>query len=186
MTYTPNVPQATQTIAFTQPLIQGNFSYIDVAMKVDHAWNGNEIASQADGTHQKISLPNQPTDIVGALPTGISAIMYAIGGNLFAWNGAKRPVSGISGTGSLLVTVTPATIFTVPNDCIGFVAATRPVTSQCEVYGFFSVAGVLAIQPIQNTTNNPRIVQSGLDIQIFKIAAGTDYNSTYKFIYWPV
>ena len=79
MTYTPNVPQATQTIAFTQPIIEANFQYIDTAMKIDHAWNGNEINSQADGSHQKISLPNQPTDIA-SLSTGIASVIYAIEG----------------------------------------------------------------------------------------------------------
>jgi hypothetical protein len=186
MTYTPNVPQATQTIAFTQPLIQGNFSYIDVAMKVDHAWNGNEINSQADGSHQKISLPNQPVDITGALPTGISAIMYAIGGNIFSWNGAKGPVSAVSGSGTFAMTGVFQTIVSVPNNCIGFLVISGPSPGFTAIGSmFFSLGGVLHAPPLQNFS--PIIIMSyaaaSLNLQVH---ANIVYNADYKFIYWPI
>lgn len=191
MSYTNNVPQANQTIAFTQPLIQANFTYIDTAMKVDHAWNGNEINSQADGTHQKISLPNQPTDITGALPTGISSIIYAIGGNIFAWNGGKRPISGVAVSGTVNLTLAGNSIATLPNECHGFVTvwAGNNLVNLAASYAFFMVGGVgyfqQSVQPVGSQTTIV-ISITGNTLNIAR-ASGTDIlNAPYKIIYWPV
>ncbi len=185
MTYTPNVPQETQTIAFTQPIIQKNFMYIDTAMKIDHAWNGNEINSQADGSHQKISLPNQPTDITGALPTGISAIIYAIGGNIFSWNGAKRPISGITVTGSNTFNASPVALTTLPNDCIGYLMFFESTVFTQQVgpaFHFMTNAGVGTV------TNQPSL--SSFQIQCTTTSLTATYSgsitTSYKIIYWPI
>ena len=190
MTYTNNTPQATQTIAFTQPLIENNFLYIDTAMKVDHAWNGNEINSQADGSHQKISLPNQPTDIVGALPTGISSIMYAIGGNIFSWNGAKRPVSGVSTSGT--VTLQPSgAIGSVANDCIGFVMVktNNLITNFSLTLGFFAIGGTVYFQQAVQAVGSQTVVSLSATGTALTLTAASNYatpNTPYKLIYWPI
>lgn len=185
MTYTPNVPQATQTIAFTQPLIQANFTYIDTAMKVDHAWNGNEINSQADGTHQKISLPNQPVDITGALPTGISSIIYAIGGNIFAWNGAKRPVSGITVTGSATFTAAPTTIATLPANCIGYLMFFESTVAGQQVGPAFTF---MTNASVGTVTNSPSLSSFQIRCATTTLAAtySGSINTSYKIIYWPI
>jgi hypothetical protein len=184
-TYTPNVPQETQTIAFTQPLIENNFIYINTAMKIDHAWNGNEIASQADGSHQKISFPNQPANITGALPTGISAIMYAIGGNIFSWNGAKRPVSGITVTGSNTFNTSPVSIATLPNDCIGYVMFVESTVAGQQIgpsFSFMTNAGVGTV------TNRPATSTFSIRCAATNLQATHDtaITTTYKIIYWPI
>lgn len=79
MTYTPNVPQANQTISGTQQPILNNFGYINTTLQVEHVFNGN-ASGQADGTHNKVSMPsrNRPT-----LPAGCQGTYYVKGGQ--AW-----------------------------------------------------------------------------------------------------
>lgn len=155
-------------------------------MKVDHAWNGNEINSQADGTHQKISLPNQPTDITGALPTGISSIIYAIGGNIFAWNGAKRPVSGITVTGSNTFNASPVVLTVLPNDCIGYVMFVESNIAGQLVgpsFSFMTNAGVGTV------TNKPALSSFSIQCATTSLTASFGPGSlttSYKIIYWPI
>ena len=190
-TYTPNTPQATQTIAFTQPLIEDNFTYIDTAMKVNHTWNGNQITTEAVGSHQRLDMPNLGGDIA-SLPTGINAVMYAIGGNIFSYNGAKRPVSAISGTGSLTVTTTGQSVATIPNDCVGFIVvqAQNLIFPIACAYSFMTIAGTgYAQQSVvavgSQTTIAISAASNNLTIQR-GVSSGTDYVAKYKYIYWPI
>lgn len=194
MSYNPNIPQPTERIADSQPQILGNFSYIQTAMQEDHAWNGNEINGQADGTHQQVSLPNQPADITGALPTGIAAIEYAIGGNLYTWNGAKNPVSGVSASGTFAIGTTFATIVTAPNNCIGFVlfqfanTSGSPLAGVCVHVPFFNIAGTLYVQPIPipppTGVKQVSALANGSNVQLAVISGS--YTGAYKSIYWPI
>lgn len=65
-TYTPNVPQATQTIAFTQPLIQANFQYLQPTIGIDHNFSLNS-ATATNGYHKDIHIIPQadPVAIAG-------------------------------------------------------------------------------------------------------------------------
>lgn len=87
MSYTSNVPQATQTIAATQPLIQDNFGYIQTTQRVEHQWNGGPNGGQADGTHLKCSMPD--LSIPPVLPAGTTGMYYVEAGEArFFGNGA--------------------------------------------------------------------------------------------------
>lgn len=189
MTYTPNVPQATQTIAFTQPLIQANFTYIDTAMKVNHTWNGNAISTEANGSHQRLDFPNQASDI-SALPSGIAAVVYSIGGNLFSWNGAKRPISGVSSTGT--VTLQPSgAIGSVANDCIGFVMVqtNNPIATFSITLGFFAIGGTVYTQQSVQAVGSQTIVSLSAVGTALTLSAASNYtltNTPYKIIYWPI
>ncbi len=195
MAYTANVPQANQQISATQAPILGNFTYINTAMQEDHAWNGNEINSQADGTHQQISLPNQPADITGALPTGIKAIEYCIGGNLYAWDGTnKQIVSGrvVSGTQAFPLNMAAnLTGAVLPNDCIGFVSVRSSNTANIS-YGavFFRTAGTFysptAYTQVGSTSQVLTFGLSGNQLQatcIANIGLGT---VPFKVVWWPL
>jgi hypothetical protein len=184
MTYTPNVPQATQTIAFTQKLIQDNFTYVDTALKVNHTWNGNGISTEAAGSHQRLDMPNQLANIV-ALPTGINAVIYAIGGNIYSYNGAKRPISGITVTGSLAFTASPQTIATLPADCIGYVMffENTIITQQVgPVFHFMTNASV-------GTVTNP-VGSTGFAVQCtttnLTASHAPNLTTSFKIIYWPI
>ena len=72
MTYTPNIPQATQTIAFTQPLLQANNNFLQAAIGQEHNFN----ASDATQTfHSQASMPNM-LFTPGSLPSGTNGIYF--------------------------------------------------------------------------------------------------------------
>lgn len=55
MTYTTNMPLVSQNINTTQPLVEGNFNYLNTYLGIDHTpLNGSPI-----GTHQAIHLELQ-------------------------------------------------------------------------------------------------------------------------------
>jgi len=188
MTYNNAVPQGNQQIAATQAPILGNFSYIDTAMKIDHAWNGNEIASQAAGSHQQIQMPNQAVDWAVS-NAGIAATLYCKGGNLFSYNGVKNAVSAVSVTGSQLITTVVTTLFTVPADCIGFIHLQMPaIFPTVTSYAFSSIAGVLYLSFQTQINGSQQVVNltaSGLNVQVAR-SAGSNYIANFKYIYWPI
>ena len=71
MSYTPNVPQANQTIASTTTPIRNNFTFINTDLQVEHTFNGNTAA--AEGTHRKCSMPGIATP---SLPAGCDGSYY--------------------------------------------------------------------------------------------------------------
>ncbi len=195
MTYTNNVPQGNQTIAQTTTPIRNNFLYLDTALKVDHAFNGNEIGGQAPGTHQKISFPNQAVDIA-ALPAGIDAIQYCINDHLYSYNGNKRPVSGVSGTGSIALTNAPQSILSLTENCIGiFVIQGATVggstgTPTAQAFSFFRIGANQTYSSINaavgaGVTNYLTLTAIG-DSLFATIANGAPYVANYKYIYWPI
>lgn len=78
--YTPNVPQANQTISSTQPQINNNFLQIPVWTNVDHV--GISGAGGDEGKHNKVSFVNQvattPTFTPSIVPSGLGTLgLYA-------------------------------------------------------------------------------------------------------------
>lgn len=194
MAYTANVPQANQQISSTQAPILGNFTYINTAMQIDHAWNGNEINLQADGSHQKVSLPNQAVDITGALPTGIANIEYCIGGNLYAWDGTnKQIVSGRVASGSVAFPTinTPVNLTgaVLPNDCIGFVSVRSSNTLNIS-YGnvFFRIAGQFYIPTAYTQVGSSSAVMSfGISGNQLQASSTVALGSMpFKAVWWPL
>ena len=185
MTYTPNTPQASQTIAFTQPLIEANFTYVDTAMKVNHSWQGSFIGTEAAGSHKRLDMPNQGADIV-ALPTGISAVVYAIGGNIFSYNGAKRPVSGITVTGSNTFNATPVALTTLPADCIGYLMFFESTVFTQQVGPAFTF---MTNASVGTVTNPPSLSKFAIQCTATSLTANYGPGSittSYKIIYWPI
>lgn len=84
MTYTPNVPQANQTIAQTTSPIRDNFTYLDDALQEEHSFNGSAPGVLV-GTHLRTSMPNQADP--GSLPAGTNGTYYVNGGNPKFYNG---------------------------------------------------------------------------------------------------
>ena len=201
MTYTKNVPQGNQQIASTQVPILNNFSYIDTAMKINHTWNGNAIGSEAPGSHQKIAFPNQGSDIA-SLPTGIADVLYSIAGNLYTYNGTKNPVSGYSGSGTVMITTTatafitlPVTSGSSPIDTIGFVLVqgnpAAPVQQSVPIMAFFSKAGVLYPMQTVSIVSSGQIIlnlsASNNQLYINRTSGSfIDYTAIFKYIYWPI
>jgi len=188
--YTPNVPQGNQQIASTQVPILNNFQYINTAMQVDHIWTDNLANTPTDGSHNKMSMPNQGSDII-SMGTGIAAVIYTIGNNIFSWNGAKRPVSGISATAIAALTPSFTTIFAVPNDCIGFVMIQGRIpalTNQSLTFSFNMVGGVPFWQQPYPVTGSQVTLSVAIVGNNFQVATtdSSSYSASYKYIYWPI
>jgi hypothetical protein len=187
--YTPNVPQPNQQIAQTQVPILNNFQYINTAMQVDHIWTDNLANTPSDGSHNKLSMPNQGADIA-VLPTGINAVMYAKGGNVFSYNGAKRPISGISGAAVVAISPAFTTLFTVPADCIGFVMIqgnTPPATNLSITFNFNIFSGTPFWQQTYPVTGSQVVLSPAIVGSDFQVATnGASYNAFIKYIYWPI
>lgn len=184
MTYTANTPQATQIIAATQPLIQGNFSYLDTALKVNHTFNGNGIGAEAAGSHQKLDFPNQGSDIA-ALPAGIAAVQYCIGGNLYTWNGAKRPLSGIATVASISISSGgTTTLVTLPADSMGFFIGGITVPALVAYASFSTISGVGVVSA--STSNSLTFSFSGLNLRITNNLLVGIGPVNFKYIYWPI
>ncbi len=190
--YTPNTPQASQTIAQTQSPIQQNFQYIEEAIERDHAWQGNIIGTEDPGRHQIVSMPNQTIDVTGALPTGCAQVMYTIGARMFSWDGTlKQPVSGVTGTGSILLNNVAQTLFTVPAESIGFFAVNSGSPSQGAFYAFVSNVSVFTLVPV--LINRISITAPGMSGVSFTVSgqniqgtASPNFQCQFKYIYWPV
>lgn len=75
MTYLNNIPQGNQTIASSQPQIQGNFGFIQTSLQTDHHFND---AFATEGVHKQTTLANIADP--GALPAGCNGIYYMAGG----------------------------------------------------------------------------------------------------------
>lgn len=88
--YTNNTPQASQTIAFTQPLIEGNFEYLENTIDEDHNFSGND-ANATDGYHKVIH------HILNADPAPIATIQQT-----YSFNDAgTTQLRSMNGTGGI-------------------------------------------------------------------------------------
>lgn len=189
MAYLANIPQPSDQIASSQPEILGNFGYIQTTERIDHAWAGSGIAGSIDGTHQKLSMPNQALDITSLGATGCALIQYAIGGNLFTWNGVKNPLSGFSSTADPTLTGTYASIITVPADCIGVIMFVPTLSGTVQFFPFYSKGGTLfltanALSPPAGTVLVQ--VSAALTLQAKFAPLTPDGVCNWKTIYWPI
>lgn len=94
-TFLNDVPQATQTLGVTQPLIRSNFSTIDVAFQQDHV--AYTLTGQ-QGKHNQVTMPVQagaPTFLGGEI--GLFNLNYSVStlNELFVTNaaGLKIPMT---------------------------------------------------------------------------------------------
>jgi hypothetical protein len=120
MVYTNNVPQGNQTVAFTQPLIQANFGFLQDAIGLEHVFDPTDPLNTA---HQHASMPNQPDPVT--LPPGTNGQYYINGGVPKFYNGSNYyyiPI-GLAFTQIYKATVplsaTSTVIFTFPNQTAG-------------------------------------------------------------------
>lgn len=82
--YDDNVPQATQTIAQTQPIINENFVFIKGAIGQEHNFDD---ADDTNTYHLQASMPNMADPV--ALPAGTNGMYYVSGGLPKYYNGTQ-------------------------------------------------------------------------------------------------
>ena len=121
MVYTSNVPQASQAIATTQPIIQANFGFLAASIGQEH--NFNASGTGTDTYHKFCSMPNRSGGDPVALPAGTNGQFYVVnstakfynttqvGGNLlgavnmqinFSGGGTAGNLAGGGGSGNLI------------------------------------------------------------------------------------
>lgn len=122
--YTNNTPQATQTIASTQPLIFNNFSYLQKEVGQEHNFDATDATLM---WHKQASMPNQADP--GAFPVAPGSVngMYYVGsGKPKYYDGTdvsfitKSKVEMITVSGTVALNASsPTTVFTIPGGSIG-------------------------------------------------------------------
>lgn len=174
MAYTNNTPQATQTIAFTQPLIQDNFGFIKTGIEQEH--NFNAPGTGSDMYHLKASMPNQADP--GALPAGTNGQYYVSGGIAKFYNGTafqiqltNVPLKVLTGTVALNTTF--ANVNTIPANAVGnywiflkgsalaACAAGQLITTTTDMY--ISGTSVLGQDPGMSLTNSGLTFRAKVD-----------------------
>jgi hypothetical protein len=179
MAYTPNVPQGNQTIAATQAPILTNFTFLQTAIGADH--NFDITGSGSNCYHNKASMPNIVTPV--ALPTGTDGIFYVKGSAPKFTNAASvllggeyslvnsYPGSSYYRTGSVALTSSASTFYTVPNDSMGSYWLVRPTGSAYAMGTWISVGGNVSVG--STGSSNTTVTGSGLNLQAAFGGSGT-------------
>lgn len=193
-TYTRNIPAASHNPSSDQPIMQTNANSIDSIIEVDHfSFNANE-----GGWHKVIHQLNQVGDPATILNVGQSYLKDNVNSdqNPFFKAGDGNVYNIVNKSGSAVVNIPnplPLTIFTVPDNCIGYVVFTIPIDivfpMNIQSFAFASFSGGLWIEPPKSYRglSQPSLItasSSGLDFQVSTSIA--TFASTYKYIFWPV
>lgn len=193
MTYTPNVPQGSQQIATTQPIIQANFGFIEDDLQVDHVFNGNN-PPQPEGTHLQAQMANRSDP--SSLPSGIAG-MYYIGDYYPKYYNTVIGAQAIQVTptpfkvltGTVVLSTSAATVSTIPAKSVGYYFIFYPA-----VNNFVNTASAAGfVMTDQNSLFAARtaefdpgifITASGLDLQAGVNSGGNSGTYTYFIIYY--
>lgn len=140
MAYTNNVPQGSQLIPTTQPIIQANFGFLQTGLAVDH--NFQAAGSGNNMYHNKASMPNQA--LSPALPAGTNGVYFVSSGKPYFYDGAIN--SNMSCweevlTGSWTTPAASGTysnIAAIPANKVGIVILSNLAAPNLMQFGFFN------------------------------------------------
>jgi hypothetical protein len=189
MVYTPSVPQATQTIALTQPLIEANFQFIDAAVDVEHNFDNSDATLTY---HKKASMPNQADP--GSLPTGTNGQYYVSGGVPKFYNTSANfiqlttvPYKILTGTQAL--TPVAATLGILPANSVGqyyvFLSGGNNTVNTKSAIGFFNTDSNSMFLPASSSFDpGLDITSSGLALRAATSSAANNGTYTYLIIYY--
>lgn len=184
MAYDNNVPQANQTIAQTQPIINGNFAYIQQHLQDEHDFNGN-VPAAVTGVHKQASMPNRIGGDPVALPAGTNGMYYVNGGIPKFYNGTTNFAIPISTaftaiiTGTVALTGSASDVFTIPAFSAGTYYFTPPSGDAAYAAGQFVTTQNQLHLINTGASSDPGILLSTNGL-ILRAAVAT--NGNYKFI----
>lgn len=200
--YNRNIPDAPNNPSADQPLMKINTNSTDDLIDVDHFSFGENDGGYHRVIHQSEAPGNaDPVAIAGIGQTYVKTVngdqsLFFESGNgvvttIASGSGGGGGGGFTSGTGSILLTTSYQTIFTVTADCIGFVMfSTQLLIPYSVTLGFFSIGGTLyfqqPVEPIgsQITINIASDAPGNpLDIRVNR-STGSGYTSNYKYIFW--
>src|SRR5258705_11137856 len=173
--YTRDIPFASHNPSADQPVMQINANSIDSLIQEDHfSFNDNQ-----GGWHKVIHQNPEVAD-----PAAIPAIgqtytkTFDTKQNLYYRSGDGTVYGMVNKSGSLPIVIPnplPITVFTAPDNCIGFIVFTIPpdivFPSNIESFSFASFSGGLWVEPpksYRGLSQPPIIVAilNGLDFQV--------------------
>jgi hypothetical protein len=183
MAYTNNMPLVNQQIATTQPLIEGNFNFLQTGLGLEH--NFNTFGTGNDMYHLKASMPN----LAGpeTLPVGTNGMYYVLGGlPKFVNVGGVKFIqtspssttmqSYLTGLVALSVGVTP--IVAIPNNAVGtFYIFNTTSTAAYSLGQFVTSGGILSLFVAQSP--NMVIGNAGLTLAAAVSFANSGF---YKYL----
>lgn len=160
-TYDDNVPQATQTIAQTQPIINENFVFIKGAIGQEHNFDD---ADETNTYHLQASMPNQADP--GALPAGTDGMYYVNGGLPKFYNGTVYSLIGNVQTSTGVQSVGAGLTVDIlgPGNFMGIISVYRSApTSVYELFQF----NLQGLNLVQN-----RMADGGSSLIVIQQTAG--------------
>lgn len=189
MTYTPNVPQANQTIAATTNPIRNNFTYLDTILRKQHSFNGNSPGVDL-GAHLFTAMPNMSDPVSN--PTGCDGTYYVSGNKPKFFDGAnswKIQYTGLfqlATTGLSALTTSLSNIITLPANSCGtyFLIPPGGTASQAaSAMGQF-VTGATDLQIGAVSDPGISLTTSGLTLRGQTTSSGLNGNYRYVVIYF--
>lgn len=183
-TYDDNVPQATQTIAQTQPIINENFVFIKGAIGQEHNFDD---ADETNTYHLQASMPNQADP--GALPAGTNGMYYVSSARPKYYDSAAQYIhtsvpnfTVVSGTVNLN-SGGATTVVTVPNETTGTYALFRSGVSASSrsAFGFFNASNTDILLG-DATGFDPDITMSSSGLSIRARLDGSPSPAVFKYV----
>lgn len=182
MPYTANVPQPTQTIAQSRPIINANFKFIPTSLQQDHYFN---TGAMTEGSHKQCTMTNIADP--AALPAGTNGIYYVGSGKPKFYDGTTAYFLEISQSatvitkGTVALTTSAATVFTATANSCGYCWVWRVTGSLTNAYSMESWISN-GSNVLMANLDNPGIAisSSGLNLQM---AVNNAANAgTYNFL----
>lgn len=191
MTYDNNTPLVNQQIATTQPLILGNFAFLDTGIGTEH--NFNVSGTGSDMYHLKASMPNLSGGDPVALPAGTNGLYYVLGGLAKFYNTASgaqfiqtTPLAQqvLKGTAAL-TSASAATVVSVPTNSVGCYYIRPPLgTTNVPVAAGQFVSLGSTVQISGTFDPNMSLSTTGLTIKAILAHSADNGNYTYLIIYY--
>lgn len=190
MAYTNNVPQGSQQIATTQPIIQANFGFLQSGIGIEH--NFAPGGSGSDMYHLQASMPNRAGGDPIALPAGTNGMYYVRGGLPKFYNTIANFIQLTNTpykilTGTVALTNNSQTVFlTVPQFSCGayfLIPNNSKAATTVSAMGFF-VSSNTVVQPGQVEDPGMSVgTLGGLDL-VAQTDVGNQGNFTYFAMYF--
>lgn len=183
MPYTNNTPQASQKIAFTQPLILDNFGFLATGINQEHNFVAGGTGT--DMYHRKASMPN----LGGApvLPAGTDGMYYVDSAQPRFWDGTTvYPLftsfyaSGVSGL------IVPGGTFQIvaAGNYMGFLNIIRTTTAGYQFIQFHTNgASLITNNMASGGANNIVIVLDGGNNIMVQNTLGSNQNYIWQVFY---
>lgn len=197
MTYDPNTPQPNDTISETQPVIQGNFEFIQDSLQTDHYFN---TGVHPEGVHKQCNMHSlsPPPTIPPAFVPGTDGVYYVQDGNAFFSN-YQAPAYQLTFPGQPYIVTNGFTPFTNKVTLASGATATIVPTISGDIGGYMYIQRTdaqpnfrvvtfiqssLGIQTVVNLVNQLAAQLTVFFNGSFQLSITNNATTTKTFYYW--